>query len=149
MTNAADRRQIVAALGPAGDEARSRREAPLTDVVDQAQRDLREALAAAGAALQRVDEAYDRFRALAAAPVSSAPDLELIEPRRRRRYRAAENEEWMHVASAAFELGVSRTTAWRWAKEQWAQWPYTAQQVDINRLRHLRPPRGKNAKIGK
>lgn len=68
----------------------------------------------------------------------------------KRHYRPAENERWVHVVSAAFDLGVSRTTAWRWAEEQMAQWPHgDAQQVDINRLRHLRPPRGKNGKNGK
>jgi hypothetical protein len=102
-------------------------------------------LAAAGAALDRAGEAYSRLCALVGAPEGSAGD----EPKKRS-YRVAENELWVHAVVAAFELGVSRTTVWRWAEENYAQWPHgDAQQVDINRLRHLRPPGGKNGKLGK
>lgn len=120
-------------------------EAPLTDAVDQARRELREALEVLGAALDRAGEVCERLQALAGAPESFAAD----EPKKRS-YRAAENEQWVHVVVAAFELRVSRTTVWRWAEENDAQWPHgDAQQVDINRLRHLRPPNGKNGKFGK
>lgn len=157
MTDAVDLRQIVAALGPAGDEARLRRE-PLTDAVDRIAADL-----------ERLDQQHvAEFRALVerqageraalmvrlrggrvrqgVAEAPRDPDPEPIETKRRR-YWPAENEEWMYVDDAAAELRVSRATVWRWAWKHWAQWPHTAARVDFNKLRHLvRPPRAKNAK---
>jgi hypothetical protein len=131
---------------PASAAGEPKGEPLLMDAVDQAQRDLQEALAAAGAALERAVETYALLCALAGVP--AAPDLD--EPfDLKRRYRRTGNEDWWYVEHAAAELGVHRETCWRWAAEHWAQWPYKAQRVDFNRLRHLRPPGAKNAKIAK
>lgn len=163
MTDAADLRQIAAA-GRAGDEARSRREA-LADVVDQI-----------AANLERLDQQHAaEFRAMIerqanersallvrvraagalAAPVEGTISSASVAPKPNpeRQYRPVppeEEEDWRHVDHAAADLGVSRSTCWRWAHDHGAQWPHgNAQRVDFNKLRHLRPPRGKNGKFGK
>jgi hypothetical protein len=124
-------------------------EVPLTDAVDQAQRDVDEALAVAEAALRAAVEALARLRALAGSGAATQQGyMADFSPNSVPANLEADPEpEWLHVDQAADELGVSPSTVRRWAEEYGARWPHgCAQRVNFGKLRHLRPPRAKNEK---
>lgn len=152
MTDAVDLRQIVGAHDLAGDEARLRREAPLADTVDRIAADLerleRKHVAEFRELVELVErQAGERAALIARLRAVSAPASPAPGRKPERQYRSTEDEDWKYVEHAAAELGVSRSTIWRWARQHEAQWPYgNAQRVDFNKIRHLRPPREKNGK---
>ncbi len=142
------------ARGPTCDGLRSGRGTSVTAAVDQ--------IAVIAADLDRLDrqhagelsdlverQACERAAIVARLRQAGAPASPAPEPKPGRRYRPVppEEEDWRYVEHAAADLGVSRSTCWRWAWAHEAQWPHgDAQRVDFNKIRHLRPPREKNGK---
>src|SRR5262245_49334249 len=115
------------------------------DWLEQAMLDFRRALAQADAAVQTLNEAHARLRALAggepAAPISAPPSTEPPTTIDRRYTPGPLPPVWRHVSKLAEALKCGDDTAWRIAHDAHAQWPYggRARKVDVSKFRDVLP----------